>query len=158
MRTLVLGMGNPILSDDAIGVRLATDLASCLRGRPGLEFVTECSVGGLGLLDVVSGYDRVIVFDSIKAGGRPGDWYAFTARRLRETMNLSCIHDTNFATAMELGRRLGHHIARDDGIFIYAVEVDDNATFSEDMTSALQEAYPYLRDEILREVEALLES
>jgi Ni,Fe-hydrogenase maturation factor len=26
MRTLILGMGNPILSDDAIGIRLAGDL------------------------------------------------------------------------------------------------------------------------------------
>jgi hydrogenase maturation protease len=149
-RTLLLGMGNPILSDDAVGVRLAKDLKARLIGTPGLEFVPECSV---------SGYDRIIVLDSIRtAAGRPGDWYAFTAKRLRETMHLSNIHDTNFATAMELGRRLGHRIATEDDIFICAVEVEDNVTFSETMTSGLEAAYPTVREEILREVMALLES
>ena len=158
-RTLLLGMGNPILCDDAVGVRLAKDLKARLIGTPGLEFVAECSVGGLSLVDVVSGYDRIIVLDSIRtAAGRPGDWYAFTAKRLRETMHLSNIHDTNFATAMELGRRLGHRIATEDDIFICAVEVEDNITFSETMTSGLEAAYPTVREEILREVMALLES
>jgi len=152
-------MGNPILSDDAVGVRLAKDLQARLFGTPGLEFVAECSVGGLSLLDIVSGYDRIIVLDSIKtADGQPGDWYAFTARRLRETMNLSNIHDTNFATALELGRRLGHRIAPEDDIFICAVEVEDNVTFCETMTSGLEGAYPRVREEILHEVKALLES
>jgi len=152
-------MGNPILSDDAVGVRLARDLKTRLVGTPGLEFVTECSVGGLSLVDVVSGYDRIIVLDSIRtAAGRPGDWHAFTAKRLRETMNLSNIHDTNFATAMELGRRLGHRIAPEDDVFIFAVEVEDNVTFSETMTIGLEAAYPTVREEILREVTALLAS
>jgi len=159
MRTLLLGMGNPILSDDAVGVRLAKDLMARLQGTPDLDFVTECSLGGLSLLDVVSGYDRLVVLDSIRtAEGRPGDWYAFTASRLRETMNLSSIHDTNFATAMELGRRLGHRIPADDDIFICAVEVEDNVTFAEAMTSRLEGAYPAVREEILREVEAVLAS
>jgi hypothetical protein len=73
-------------------------------------------------------------------------------------MNLSSIHDTNFATAMELGRRLGHRIAADDDICICAVEVEDNVTFSEEMTSRLELAYPTVREEILREVKALLAS
>lgn len=158
-RTLLLGMGNPILSDDAVGVRLAQDLEARLSGTPGLEFVPECSAGGLSLVDLVSGYDRIIVLDSIKtAAGRPGDWYAFTARQLRETMHLSNIHDTNFATAMELGRRLGHRIAPEDDIFICAVEVEDNVTFSESMTSRMEGAYPAVREEIQREVEGLLAS
>ena len=73
MKTLLLGMGNPILSDDAVGVRLAADIGDRLLGRPASTVRADCSVGGLELLDVLAGYARVIVLDSIRtAGGVPG--------------------------------------------------------------------------------------
>ena len=34
MKTLLLGMGNPILSDDAIGVRLAVDFKAAFSSNP----------------------------------------------------------------------------------------------------------------------------
>ena len=79
-RTLLLGMGNPVLRDDAVGVRLAAQIGARLGSRPELDVIEECSVGGLNLLDVVEGYDRLIVLDSIKAGGPPGHWYPFDER------------------------------------------------------------------------------
>ncbi|MCL1926715.1 MAG: hydrogenase maturation protease, partial [Syntrophorhabdaceae bacterium] len=104
MKTLLAGMGNPILSDDAVGVRLARDIGGRLSDAPGLFIMEECSVGGLNIIEVLEGYDRAIILDSIRtAGSIPGDWHRFTSAALRETMNLSNIHDVNFATAMELG-------------------------------------------------------
>lgn len=150
-------MGNPILCDDAIGVRLADDCVRRLDATTDLDAIVECSVGGLNLLDVVTGYDRLVALDSIKtAGGAVGSWYRFTARSLRETMNLSNVHDANFATALELGRRMGLRVPDDDDIHVFAVEVDDNVTFSEQMTPALEALYPELVEEIWAEVSALL--
>jgi hydrogenase maturation protease len=153
-------MGNPILADDAIGVRLAKDFKARLgrlRSIPPVAVVEECSVGGMNLLDVLADTDRLIVLDSIKTQrGIPGNWYAFTAESLRETMNLSNVHDTNFATALELGRRLGHKIPPEREIHIFAVEVQDNITFAETMTSLLESAYPVISEEIFREVVRLI--
>ena len=158
MRTLLLGMGNPLLCDDAIGVRLAAGLALRLERRPGLDVIEECSVGGLNLVDVVAGYDRLIVIDSIKTrDGKPGAWYRLSAGSLRETMNLSSVHDTNFATALEFGRRMGTPVPDDDDIHIFAVEVDDNMTFCETMTPALETGYAELLEEIGSEVKAMLD-
>ena len=96
MRTLLLGMGNPILSDDAIGVRLAAELGRRLPPRPDLDVREECSVGGLNLLDVLTGYQRVIVLDAVKtAAGVPGDVYRFSAGDLGDTLHLTNIHDVN---------------------------------------------------------------
>lgn len=157
MRTLLLGMGNPILTDDSVGVRLARDLACDLEGVPGLEVVPECSVGGLNLIEVLSGYDRVLIFDSVRTrGGRPGDWYRFTAGSLRETRNLRNVHDVNFATALALGRRLGHPLPPDEEIHVFAVEVEDDATFGERLSPALEEAYPEILGEVRRDALALL--
>jgi hydrogenase maturation protease len=157
MKTLLLGMGNPILCDDAIGIRLARAIAERLGPRDGLDIVEECSVGGLNLVDVMTGYDRVVVLDSIiTEGGVPGTWFAFDARSLRETLNLRNVHDVNFATALELGRTMGTSLPTDERIRVFTVEVADTLTFSEAMTDTLEAALPELVDEIGAEVEALL--
>jgi hydrogenase maturation protease len=157
-RVLVVGLGNAILRDDAVGVRLARGFRQRWESRPGskidLRFVEECSVGGLTLVEQLVGYDRVVVLDSIRTrDGRPGDWYSFTASTLRSTMNLSGVHDVNFATALELGRRSGLALPPDDQILIFAVEIEDNLTFDERMSDALESSYPQYSAAIFAEVE-----
>ena len=148
-RTLVIGMGNPILSDDAVGIMLAKALKDRLAALPDVDVVEECCVGGLNLMNLMTGYDRLIAIDSIKTtGGVPGTWYAFDGTALRETMNLRNVHDANFATAMALGRRMGTHLPTDEECHIVAVEIAESMTFSEELTPALQEALPRLRAEI----------
>jgi hydrogenase maturation protease len=155
MKTLLLGMGNPILTDDAVGVRLARQIGEDLRGAPDLTVVEECSVGGMNLLDVLEGYDRAIVLDSLDTrDGVPGAWHRFGMEALNATVHVPNIHDVNFATALELGRRLGIHLPED--IHIFAVEVEDNRTFSERMTPALEESVPTFASAIRREVESIL--
>lgn len=157
--TLVLGMGNPILSDDAVGVRLALDLHRALCSRTDLDFVPECSVGGLNLLDYIVDYQRVIVLDAIHTrGGIPGDLYRFDATSLRRTAHLCNIHDANFATALALGRQLGLQLPHDEDIHIFAIEVLDDRTFSHDLSPPLARAYPACRDTALAGVLSLLQS
>lgn len=159
MRTLLIGMGNPILRDDAIGVRLAADIARRLADRPGLDVYADCSAGGLELLPVVEGYDRLIVIDSIKTrGGTPGTWYRFTAADLRPTWHLTNIHDTNLATALELGRRSGQHVPDPESSYIFAVEILDNMTFDEELSPPLAQAYAGCLEDLVAEIEAILAS
>jgi hydrogenase maturation protease len=157
--TLLLGMGNPILGDDAVGIRVAQQLSRRLGPVSGLSVREECCTGGLELLEVVEGFDSLIVLDSIKTeGGRPGDWYRFDGGALRETMHLDNVHDANFATAMELGRQMGAHVPLDADIHVLAVEISDNLTFSDRLTPELQDAMPELVEEMLEEVVGLLEA
>jgi Ni,Fe-hydrogenase maturation factor len=46
MSMLLIGLGNPILSDDAVGVRLAGDFAQRLAGRPGLKCLPNAASVG----------------------------------------------------------------------------------------------------------------
>jgi hydrogenase maturation protease len=155
-RTLLLGMGNPYLRDDGVGIRLARFVHGRVGAVPGLTVVEECSLGGLNVLDLVAGHERLVVLDSIRAGGPPGGWYRFDGRSLRDTMNLTNVHDANFATALELGRRLGLTIPAEDDIHVFAVEVEDNLTFSERMSEAVEAAFPACADEICAEIAELL--
>lgn len=157
MRTLVLGMGNPILCDDAVGIRLARDLQLQAGERPEVDYIVDCSVGGLNLLDLITGYDRLVVFDSIRgSGGPPGSWCEMTGESFQETMNLNNVHDANFTTVLELGRLMGAHLPRPGKVHIFAVEIADNTTFSERMTPELEAAYGDLRPQIVRRALALL--
>lgn len=149
-------MGNPVLRDDAVGVRLAAALRRRLPARPDVEWVEECSVGGLNLLDVVVGFDRLVALDSIQAGGPPGSFYSFSGASLRRTLHLTNVHDANFATALELGRRVGLHLPPDEEVHVFAVEVADAITFDERMSEPLELAFPELVEEIAAEVERLL--
>jgi hydrogenase maturation protease len=156
-RSLLLGMGNPIVGDDAIGVRLAREIARRLGPRPGLEVVEECSVGGLALLDFVVGFERVVVIDAIRTrGGRAGDWHRLSVADLAPTRNLTSVHDVNFATALELGRRLGLPVAADTAVQVLAVEVERVDEFSETMSPALEAAFPGLAAALTEQVEQWL--
>lgn len=160
MRTLLVGMGNPILRDDAVGVRLAADFhkgAAEMPAAAGVDVLEECSVGGMNLIDLFRGYERVIVLDSIRtSGGVPGTWHRLTAADLVQTLHLTNIHDVNLATALELGRRVGIPLPDPEEVHIFAVEIEDDRTFSEEMTEALTEAYPVLSGEILEGIKGLV--
>jgi hydrogenase maturation protease len=147
MKTLFLGLGNPILKDDSVGLRVVRELGKRASGDN--FHVLEGSFANIDLLEVISPYDRLIIIDSIKTqGGRPGDLYQLGLDDLQSTLHLSCPHDINLATALELGKRLGMDIPRE--IRIYAIEVEDNQTFSECCSTSVEEAIPRVVEEIAR--------
>ena len=65
MKPLVLGLGNELLGDDAIGI----EVVRRLRGELGESAdVVESSLHGLALIDLMLGYDRMIIIDAITTG------------------------------------------------------------------------------------------
>ena len=150
MKTLVLGMGNPILSDDGVGLRIAAEL----EGRVDRQEVTvaETSLAGLGLLDLLTGYDRAIVIDAIQTvGGEAGQVYRFTPEALQVTRHAGTTHDVDFATALELGKVLGLDMPQQ--IIIYAVEVRDVSSFSEECSPEVKRAIPACVEMVIEELD-----
>ena len=103
---LVVGLGNPILTDDGIGPRLVEYLEKS-GGFPDVEYRSE-AVGGLEILERVQGYDSAVFIDAIKTeGGVPGTVYQFQPEDFQETLHLSNLHDVSFLSALELGKKMG---------------------------------------------------
>ncbi len=74
MKTVVLGLGNPILTDDGVGLRVARELEGRLDQQEAT--VMETSLAGLNMLDLLAGYDRAIIIDAIQTiGGKAGQIY-----------------------------------------------------------------------------------
>ena len=150
MKTLILGLGNPILSDDSVGFRVIQGLRAEF-SRPGLTLM-ESSASGLGLLDLITGYDKVIIIDAIKTeSGQAGKIYRLSAENLSDTRHLTSPHDINLATALELGKKLG--IALPQQIIIFAIEVVDVTTFSEKCTPEVEKAIPLAVSMVAKELD-----
>jgi hydrogenase maturation protease len=151
LKLLVLGLGNPILTDDGVGIYVSRQAAE----RSRLENVSfaEASVGGLRLLDILSGYDRVVLVDAIQtANGRPGDVVRLHPNDVRASMHLDSTHDLSFPAALALGRSLGMALPADEDIIILAVEADDVLTFGEQCTPSVAAAIPRVVETVLAEI------
>ena len=149
VKTLVLGLGNPILSDDGMGPAIARELEKVIDTERAT--VSEASLGGLNLLDLLVGYDRVIIIDAIKTdGGRPGQIYRLDPEALMTTRYAASPHDVNLVTALELGKKLG--LAMPQKIDIFAIEVSDTVNFCEECTPAVAAAIPVCAAMVLKEL------
>ena len=67
---LVLGVGNPLMGDDGIGVELAHRLQE--RDYGPLVHVEEGGTLGMTLLPLLEDADTVILLDAVKTGAPPG--------------------------------------------------------------------------------------
>ena len=156
MNTLVIGLGNPILTDDGVGVKVAYNVDEIIStGDFASVTVTEASVGGLRLMEEMVGYDRVILIDAIKtiSGSKPGTLHRMSLDDLREvcpTQHSACAHDTTLVTAIDTGKLLGLKLP--DTLTIIAIEVENVTEFSDEPTPAVSDAIPLATAAVLDEL------
>ena len=81
MKTIVLGIGNLILSDDGVGIHVARELKKRIKNKD--ITIDEAFTGGMNLLDLMIGYDKAIIIDAVKAGGEPGMIYRLKNSNIR---------------------------------------------------------------------------
>lgn len=152
MKTLVIGLGNPLLRDDGVGIRVARLVGETVGGRPDLT-VTEVYAGGLRLMDALEGYDRAIIVDAMVTGEHePGTVRSSAAPDLLTTRNLACSHDTSLTAALELGRALGLRLPRLEDIRIVGIEALALDDFGETLTSEVDAAVPVAARQIIEEI------
>jgi hydrogenase maturation protease len=153
MRTLVIGLGNPLVSDDSVGLRVAAELKPLLAGRADVV-VDEDYWGGLRLMERMAGFDRAVVVDAILTGAPPGTIHRLAPGSI-PTQRSASSHDVNLPTALELGRRAGVHLPGDEDILLVGVEAEDVLNFGEDCTPAVQAAVGRAVQEVLDILETL---
>jgi hydrogenase maturation protease len=149
MKTLVLGLGNSILCDDGVGIRVAHEVANQLN-NPQVT-VVETSAAGLSLLDSIVGYDKVIIIDAIQTEkGEAGQIYRMGTADFSFTKHFSSPHQINLATALELGKMLNLAMPRE--ITVFAVEAEDITSFSEKCTPEVERAIPEVMKMVLEDL------
>jgi hydrogenase maturation protease len=153
MKIIIIGLGNPILTDDGIGVKVAESIASYLAGDEAVD-VTEVSIGGLSLMEAMVGYNKVILIDALQTrDGRPGSIHRMTLDDLKSispTQHNASPHDVNLVTALEFGEKMGLSLPSD--VTIFGIEVQNVTDFSEMPTPEVAAAIPLVTEAVLREI------
>ncbi len=142
VKTIVVGLGNPILGDDGVGWQIASELKNKEIFPP--DVTIECmAIGGISLMESLIGYDHAIIIDAITTHRVPVGTVNYF--QLGEIPNpsfghMSSAHDTSLQDALKIGRSLGAHLPGD--ITVVSVEAEKVYEFSETLTEAVAKAVP----------------
>ena len=150
--TLVLGMGNPILSDDGVGLLIADRLRES--PLPDSVEVVQSEVGGLRLLELVRGFTRVIIIDALRSpaesGRHPGEVYRYEAKDFKGGHRYGSAHSIGLDTALEIGHKLGYDMPAE--VTVFAIEAEDVETFGEELSppvaAAAERVFALVREEV----------
>jgi hydrogenase maturation protease len=142
VKTIVIGLGNPILGDDGVGWQIAQQLQQRSDFPSGIE-VDYLSLGGLSLMERLIGYERAILIDSIVTDNHPiGTLACFSLDQLpnRTIGHTYSAHDTTLQNALRIGQDLGAQLPKE--IVVVAVEAQKVYDFSEQLSPEVAAAIP----------------
>jgi hydrogenase maturation protease len=146
-KTLIIGLGNPILGDDSVGWRVIQEFSARflqLTNIPLSSIEVDClSLGGLSLMERMIGYERVILVDTIFTGQKPpGTVSCFPIAALPDfsSGHTSSAHDTSLQNALRVGRTMGYDLPQ--SIEVVSVEAEPFYEFSEELTPPVAAAVP----------------
>jgi len=141
MKTIVIGLGNPILGDDGVGWRVAEEIRRRVCGCADVE--VDCvSLGGMSLMERLIGYDSAVLIDAFKSEEVSG---SIVVMNLNDLPNYSALHTTNvhdvsLQNALEMGKDLGAQLP--GRVMVVGITTEKNFDFCETLTSEVQAAVP----------------
>jgi hydrogenase maturation protease len=145
MRIVVLGLGNSVLADDTVGLKVADRVEALLAvGSPASAAEIEVcrnESGGWDVLDYVEGADALVLVDaSTDSTLAPGElrWYDYSSLASFTSGRLRGVHNIDMFTAIDYARRMGTHVP--SAIHVLGIGVQDVLTFTEDCTPAVAAA------------------
>jgi hydrogenase maturation protease len=138
MKTLVVGLGNPILGDDGVGWKVAEKVCEQLPADAIVD-VNCLSLGGLSLMEHLIGYDRAILIDAFASDDDLG---SIKVMKLTDMPNYSAFHisnahDTSLQNAIDIGRELGAHLPEE--IMVVGIATRRIYDFSEELSPPVAE-------------------
>jgi len=148
-RTLLLGIGNPILSDDGIGVVVSRAIQDM--GLPGID-VAEASASGIEVMEMMMDYEKVVIVDAIMLPDKaPGEILRLHEGDFTKSVHGSSPHGINLATAIALGRKVSPERMPSKIVF-FAMQAEDVSTFCEEQTPKVAERIVDLIDLVKNEL------
>jgi hydrogenase maturation protease len=158
MKTIVVGLGNPILSDDGVGWKVAEEVKKQLtspsprlrhpspagRGAGGegdiaVEFL---SLGGISLMEHLIGYQRAIIIDALAADQPNGSVIVSKLSKLPDysALHITSAHDTSLQNALKLGKAMGVDLPQD--VTVVGITTDHVYDFGEELSPPVAQAIP----------------
>jgi hydrogenase maturation protease len=153
MKTIVIGLGNPILGDDGVGWKVAEEVRKQLslvnapdpqgEGRDDVE-VELFSLGGISLMEHLIGYERAILIDAMTSDRETGSIIVSRLSELPDysTLHTTSVHDTSLQNALRLGRGMGASLPEEEEVVVVGIATSHVYDFSEELTPPVAESIP----------------
>lgn len=141
MKTIMIGLGNPILGDDGVGWKVAEEAKKQL--SPDLAVDVEfLSLGGISLMEQLIGYERAILIDAISSDHETGSVIVSQLGEMPDdsAFHITSAHDTSLQNALRLGRAMGANLPED--VIVIGIATKHVYDFSEEISPAMAEAIP----------------
>jgi hydrogenase maturation protease len=151
MKTVVLGVGNPILSDDGVGIHVVNQLKQHIN-NPNIT-IDEALTGGMNLLDLLLGYDKAIIIDAIKTtdNGEEGEVKRIPLGSF-STMHSCNPHDVSLTEAIQMAEKLGETRIPKEIIIIGIMMKKLPCEFGEKLSEKIAAAVPKAVEIALNEI------
>ncbi len=145
----IVGVGNILLKDEGIGVRVVQQLESSYSFPHEIALI-DGATAGPHLLDIFSDCDDIIVVDAVQGGEKPGTIYKFRLDQISSetTMNLS-IHQMGVLEIFSQARLLG----KEPHVTFIGIEPQDITTWSMELTPLIREKISALIELIFKELD-----
>ena len=133
----VLGIGNVLMGDEGVGVRLLEAVRDGREWPEDIEFI-DGGAGGMGLLNVLEEAERLVVFDAAEMGLPPGEHRVIVPAQLHDesTEHRASMHDVPFTETLDLCARFFHAPETVKVLAVQPKTVDLGSAMTEDVKSA----------------------
>lgn len=107
-RVLVLGIGNLVMSDDGVGVKVVQQLQREYRFAETVEIMDGGTLG-LDLLPKLEGIERLIVVDAVETGEKPGTCVRLVGEELPIALETKVSpHQMGLKDLLSVAELMGH--------------------------------------------------
>jgi hydrogenase maturation protease len=146
---IVIGLGNTLMSDEGVGVRVVHRLLDSAGEFPLVDFA-DAGTGGMSILHLIRGKDKAIFIDCARMGEEPGVIRKFTPKELKSTKALShqSLHEFDLIKVIDMAEQLGQCPAE---IIIFGIEpqsVEPGCELSKILADRLDEYVTMIRREL----------
>jgi hydrogenase maturation protease len=154
-KTIILGIGNPILQDDGVGIHVADELKKHIKDQN--VTIDHAFTGGMNLLDMIVDHDRAILIDAVKMRDKkPGDVNLFNFGEL-SAFHTCNPHDVSLPEAIELAEKLGEKRIPKDirivGINLGELPCEFGENLSPEIKKAVPKAVKLVEEEVKKNYE-----
>lgn len=105
---LILGIGNIILRDEGVGVRVIERMRRDGVPLPPDAELVDGGTSGADLVDVIAGREKVVVVDAVQMEAEPGTVVRFTGEQLvAESVVPISLHQFGLVDTLQTARALG---------------------------------------------------
>jgi len=153
-----LGIGNTIRGDDGIGIYIAEEIKKKLVNKKNNVTVISTETAGLNLLDLIVGYSKLIIVDSIQVSSNNelGHMFELEVNQLSSSNGHFNSHDIDFSKLFKIGKKLKIKLPKE--IKIYGIGVFSVKGFNQKCNFQLQKMIPDIAQYIINKELSLRET